>query len=116
MIKRFKNKYIHFKFYHKSKLNILFHFLTVLLQSYIIYLMFSNVGFISILYLALFFIIPFITDGIGHLFEKNFGMVLIASRLNGSTNSVGATFVENFLFKILLFIETFLFIKIIKWV
>ena len=62
----------------------------------------------------LFFVIPFITDGIGHLFEKNFGLVLIATKLRGSTNSAGATFVENFLFKILLFIETFLFIKIIK--
>ena len=52
--------------------NILFHFLTPVLQIYTIYLMFSNFGFVSILYLALFFVIPFITDGIGHLFEKNF--------------------------------------------
>lgn len=114
IITKFKNKYIDFKFYHKNKLNILFHFLTPVLQIYTIYLMFSNFGFISILYLALFFVIPFITDGIGHLFEKNFAVVLIASKLRGSTNSAGATFVENFLFKILLFIETFLFIKIIK--
>ena len=114
LFQKFKNKYIDFKFYHRTKLNILFHFLTPVLQIYTIYLMFSNFGFVSILYLALFFVIPFITDGIGHLFEKNFGLVLIATKLRGSTNSAGATFVENFLFKILLFIETFLFIKIIK--
>ena len=45
IIKKFKNKYIDFKFYHKNKLNILFHFLTPVLQIYTIYLMFSNFGF-----------------------------------------------------------------------
>jgi len=114
MIRRFKDKYIDFKFYHKSKLNIFFHFVTIILQSYLVYLIFYNFSLISILYLVLFFIVPFITDGLGHLCEKNFGIVLIVSKLRKSTNSAGASYIENFLFKILLFIETFLFIKIIK--
>ena len=91
------------------------HFFTVLIQLYFVYFIFTNeFSFNSFLYIILFFIIPFITDGIGHIIEKNFGLVLIASKLKKSTNSAGANYFENFLFKIILFLETFLFIKIIK--
>ena len=115
VITKFKNKYIDFKFFHKSKLNILIHFLTTIIQLYLIYKIYINIfSWGSTFYFLLLFVIPFITDAIGHLTERNFGVVLIATKLRKSTNSAGSTYLENFLFKIILFIETFLFIKILR--
>ena len=102
VITKFKNKYIDFKFFHKSKLNILIHFLTTIIQLYLIYKIYINIfSWGSTFYFLLLFVIPF-------------GVVLIATKLRKSTNSAGATYLENFLFKIILFIETFLFIKILR--
>ncbi len=51
-------------------------------------------------------LIPYLTDGIGHLCEKNFRIVLIMSKLQKSTNSAGVNSFYNFLYKIMLGCET----------
>jgi len=101
----FKIGYENFKVWHKHKLNILFHFITSLLQIYFVYLFIVN---FNLLYLLGVVIIPYITDAIGHLIEKNFGMVLLVSKMAKSTNSAGVNGVYNFLYRIMLFKDTFL--------
>lgn len=101
----FKIGYENFKVWHKHKLNILFHFLTSLLQIYFVYLFIVN---FNLLYLLGVVIIPYITDGIGHLIERNFGMVLLVSKMFKSTNSAGVNGIYNFLYRIMLFRDTFL--------
>ena len=102
---KFKIGYQNFKVWHKHKLNIIFHFLTSLLQIYFVYLFIVN---FNPLYLLGVVIIPYITDGIGHLIEKNFGMVLLISKMFKTTNSAGLNGVYNFLYRIMLFRDTFL--------
>tara|TARA_R100000908_G_C3708451_1_gene116034 strand:+ start:551 stop:871 length:321 start_codon:yes stop_codon:yes gene_type:complete len=102
---KFKIGYQNFKVWHKHKLNILFHFLTSILQIYFVFLFIVN---FNPLYLLGVVIIPYITDGIGHLIEKNFGMVLLISKMFKSTNSAGVNGVYNFLYRIMLFRDTFL--------
>ena len=102
---KFKIGYQNFKVWHKHKLNILFHFLTSILQIYFVFLFIIN---FNPLYLLGVVIIPYITDGIGHLIEKNFGMVLLISKMFKSTNSAGVNGVYNFLYRIMLFRDTFL--------
>ena len=51
-------------------------------------------------------LIPYLTDGIGHLIEKNFRIVLIMSKFNKSTNSAGVNGFYNFLYKIMLGCES----------
>lgn len=101
----FNKGYENFKVWHNSKLNILFHFLTSILQIYFVYLFIINFNF---LYLLAVVIIPYITDGIGHLIEKNLGMVLLVSKMSKSPNSAGVNGVYNFLYRIMLFRDTFL--------
>ena len=51
-------------------------------------------------------LIPYITDGIGHLCEKNFRIVLIMTKLTQSSNATGTNSLYNFLYKIMLGLET----------
>ena len=100
----FKKGYENFKVWHNTKLNIIFHFITSLLQIYFSYLFITEFNF---LYLFSIIIIPYITDAIGHLLEKNFGVVLLMSKIFKSTNSAGVNGFYNFLYRIMLFKEKF---------
>tara|TARA_R100000808_G_C2082927_1_gene106167 strand:+ start:273 stop:632 length:360 start_codon:yes stop_codon:yes gene_type:complete len=108
---KFKQGYKNFKNFHNNYLNIIFHFFTSVLQIYWSYLFVMEFNFLYLLFVIL---IPYLTDGIGHLIEKNFTIVLMMSKLEKSTNSAGVNGFYNFLYKILLFIETFFFKKINK--
>ena len=109
-MEKFIKGYNDFKVWHTNKWNIFFHFLTAKLQFSFFVLFFMDFNFYYILSIIL---IPYITDGIGHLIEKNFRIVLLVSKFNGSTNSAGVNGFYNFLYRIILFIETFFF-KIIR--
>lgn len=102
-ISKFKKGYSDFKIWHTSKLNILFHFITSILQIYFSYLFITEFNF---LYLLLIISIPYITDGIGHKLEGNFAIVLIMSKMYKSTNSAGVNGFYNFLYRIMLWWET----------
>jgi len=104
-IKGYKN----FKMWHTNKWNIFFHVLTAKLQFSFFVLFFLDYNFYYILSMIL---IPYLTDGIGHLIEKNFRIVLIMSKFKRSTNSAGVNSIYNFLYKIMLGIETIF--KILK--
>tara|TARA_R110001599_G_scaffold245838_1_gene446003 strand:+ start:1050 stop:1388 length:339 start_codon:yes stop_codon:yes gene_type:complete len=104
-MKNFKQGYKDFKVWHTKTLNIIFHFLTSILQIYFIFLFIINFNF---LYLLGVLVIPFITDAIGHLTEKNFGMVLLVSKMSKSTNSAGVNGFYKFLYRIMLFCDKFL--------
>ena len=99
---KFKQGYKDFKVWHTNKWNIFFHFLTSLLQFSFLVLFFVDYNFY---YLLSMILIPYLTDGIGHLIEKNFRVVLIMSKFKKSTNSAGVNGFYNFLYKIMLGIE-----------
>ena len=101
--KKFLKGYSDFKIWHTGKLNILFHFITSLLQIYFSYLFITEFNF---LYIFLIILIPYITDGIGHLIEGNFGIVLLMSKMFKATNSAGVNAFWNFLYRLMLFWET----------
>jgi len=103
MKNEFKKGYKNFKIWHNTKLNILFHFLTSLLQIYFSYLLITELNF---LYLFLIILIPYITDGIGHLLEGNFSVVIIMSKIFKSSNSAGVNGFYNFLYRIMWWWET----------
>ena len=100
---KFIQGYNDFKVWHTNKWNIFFHFLTSKLQFSFFILFFMDYNFY---YLLAILLIPYITDGIGHLIEKNFRIVLIMSKFNKSTNSAGVNGFYNFLYKIMLGLET----------
>ena len=104
-IKDFNEGYEKFKVWHTHKLNISFHLLTSLLQVYFVYLCIKNH---NPLYLLAVIIIPYITDGVGHLIEKNFGLVLLVSKMSKSTNSAGVSGFYNFLYRIMCFKDKFI--------
>ena len=104
-MKEFKEGYETFKVWHNHKLNILFHFLTSLIQIYFFYLFIIH---FNLLYVLGVIAIPYITDGIGHLIEKNFAMVLLATKMTKKTNSAGVNGFYNFLYRIMLFRDKFL--------
>ena len=95
--------YNDFKVWHTKKWNIFFHLLTSLLQITFFVSFFIDYNFYYILWMIL---IPYLTDGIGHLTEKNFRIVLILSKFKKSTNSAGVNAFYNFLYKLMLGIET----------
>jgi len=95
--------YNDFKVWHTNKWNIFFHFLTAKLQFSFFVLFFMDFNFYYILSIIL---IPYITDGIGHLIEKNFRVVLIMSKFFKSTNSAGVNGIYNFMYKVMLGVET----------
>ena len=99
---KFNKGYKDFKIWHTTKLNILFHFITSILQIYFSYLFIAEFNF---LYIFLIILIPYITDGIGHKLEGNFDVVLIMSKLNKSTNSAGVNGFYNFLYRLMLGFE-----------
>ena len=103
MVKNFKQGYKDFKVWHTNKWNIYFHFLTSKLQFSFFLLFFLDFNFYYILAMIL---IPYLTDGIGHLIEKNFRIVLIMSKFKKSTNSAGVNGFYNFLYKIMLGCES----------
>jgi hypothetical protein len=103
MVKNFKKGYKNFKEWHTTKWNIFFHFLTAKFQFSFFCMFLYTFNFYYILAMIL---IPYITDGIGHLCEKNFRIVLIMSKLQKSTNSAGVNSLYNFLYKIMLGCET----------
>ena len=96
------------KVWHTNKSNIAIHFLTSKLQFSFFILFFMDYNFY---YLLAILLIPYLTDGIGHLIEKNFRIVLLVSKFNGSTNSAGVNGFYNFLYRIMLFHEKFFKIK-----
>tara|TARA_R110002074_G_scaffold45138_9_gene117209 strand:+ start:2690 stop:3025 length:336 start_codon:yes stop_codon:yes gene_type:complete len=102
-MKNFKQGYKDFKVWHTHKMNITFHFLTSIIQLYFLYLFIIN---FNPLYILGVLLIPFITDSIGHLIEKNFGMVLLLSKMSKSTNSAGVNGFYNFCYRIMLWWET----------
>lgn len=104
-IKEFNEGYENFKVWHTYKLNILFHFLTSILQIYFVYLC---IKYYNPLYILAVITIPYITDAIGHLIEKNFGLVLLVSKMSKSTNSAGVSGFYNFLYRIMCFKEKFI--------
>jgi hypothetical protein len=99
---KFWEGYARFKNWHTTKWNIFFHFLTSIIQFYFFYLFLFTFNFYYILGMIL---IPYITDGIGHLCEKNLRIVLIMSKLTKSSNSAGINPFFNFLYKIILGLE-----------
>ena len=100
---KFKKVYNDFKVWHTNKWNIFFHVLTAKLQFSFFVLFFIDYNFYYLLWMIL---IPYLTDGIGHLIEKNFRIVLLMSKFNKSTNSAGVNGIYNFLYKIMLGVET----------
>jgi len=102
---KFNEGYKQFKVFHNTKWNIFFHFLTSLIQIYFGWEFLITFNFWYILGIIL---IPYITDGIGHKLEKNFTVVLLFSKVYGSTNSAGVNGFYNFLYRIMLFFEKFL--------
>ena len=92
-----------FKHWHTTKWNIFFHFLTAIIQSAFFCLFLFTFNFYYILGMIL---IHYITDGIGHLCEKNFRIVLIMSKLAKSSNAIGTNPLYNYLFKIILGFQT----------
>jgi hypothetical protein len=103
-ISKFKKGYESFKVFHNTKMNILFHFLTSVLQ--IIFSIYFLLTF-NFTYILAVIITPYITDGIGHKLEQNFGVVLLFSKVFKSTNSAGVNGFYNFLYRIMLFKEKF---------
>ena len=99
---KFMEGYRDFKMFHKNTWNILFHFLTSFLQIHFFIIFCFSFNFYYILWMIL---IPYLTDGIGHLIEKNFRIVLIMSKFKKSTNSSGVNGFYNFLYKIMMFFE-----------
>jgi len=101
---KFWEGYDEFKKYHNSFLNILFHLLTIYIQiiCFVFFLVTFRPSFILVIVG-----VPFITDGIGHLLERNFGEVVELSKKNKSTNSSGVNGFYNFAYKIMVFIEFF---------
>tara|TARA_R100001463_G_scaffold6007_2_gene19990 strand:+ start:436 stop:765 length:330 start_codon:yes stop_codon:yes gene_type:complete len=95
--------YNDFKVWHTNKWNIFCHFITSKIQLMFFILFFTNYNFYYLLGILL---IPYLTDGIGHLIEKNFRIVLLVSKFNGSTNSAGVNGFYNFLYRIMLGLET----------
>lgn len=102
-INKFLKGYENFKIWHTTPLNIFFHFLTSLFQIYFTYMFIMD---FDIIFLFGVLLIPYITDGIGHLLEKNFQVVLIMSKFKKSTNSAGVNGFYNFLYRIMLWWET----------
>lgn len=102
-MEKFIKGYKDFKVWHTNKWNIFFHFLTAKLQFSFFVLFFMDFNFYYILSIIL---IPYITDGIGHLIEKNFRVVLIMSKFFKSTNSAGVNAIYNFMYKVMLGVET----------
>ena len=100
---KFLQGYNDFKMWHTTKWNIAIHFLTSTLQLSFFILFFMDYNFY---YLLAILLIPYLTDGIGHLIEKNFRIVLLVSKFNGSTNSAGVNGFYNFLYRIMLGLET----------
>ena len=100
---KFWTGYKKFKQWHTTKWNIFFHFLTAIIQFSFLWMFLFTLDFHYILGMIL---IPYITDGLGHLCEKNFRIVLIMSKLAKSTNAVGTNPLYNFLYKIILALET----------
>lgn len=101
---KFWDGYAEFKKYHNTFLNITFHLLTVYLQ------IVSLVFFFHTLrpsFILITIAIPFVTDGIGHLLERNFGEVVELSKKNKSSNSAGVNAFYNTIYKMLAFIEYF---------
>ena len=101
---KFWDGYDEFKKYHNTFLNIIFHLLTVYLQIVSIVFFFYT---LRPSFLLITIAIPFVTDGIGHLLERNFGEVVELSKKNKSTNSSGANGLYNMLYKILAFVDYF---------
>ncbi len=99
---KFWKGYYEFKKYHNSFFNILFHLLTIYIQ--IVCTVFFFVTWRPS-FILIVVGIPFITDGIGHLIEKNFGEVVELSKKNKSSNSAGVNAFYNFCYKIMVFIE-----------
>jgi len=94
--------YIVFKKHHTTFFNLIFHFLTSLLQ---IYFFICFCYTLNLMWFLLVFTIPYITDAIGHLCEGNFKKVLFISKQNKKTNSAGVNGFDNFLYRILAFFE-----------
>ena len=104
-IKEFNEGYKTFKEWHTYKLNIIFHFLTSLLQMYFVYLCVKNY---NPSYLLAVIIIPYITDTIGHLIEKNLGLSVLVNKMTKSKNSPMVSGFYNFLYRIMCFKDKFL--------
>lgn len=101
-MKNFWEGYEQFKLWHETTWNIVFHGLTSLFQMYfVIEFLFT----FNLWYILFTILIPYITDGIGHLFERNFLVVLQISKAKNSTNSSGVNGFYNFLYKLIALFE-----------
>lgn len=98
----FINGYEVFKKYHNTFLNIVFHFVTSILQTYFVI---QSIVLFDFKYFLCAVFIPFITDGIGHLCEDNFYQVLELSKNKKGLNSAGVNGVYNFIYKIMRILE-----------
>jgi len=94
----FFKKYEEFKIYHNTFLNLAFHFATSVSQIAFALLFLKTYSFWYLLFIP---IIPYLTDGIGHILEGNFFEVLLISKLKKSTNSSGASGFKNFIYRLI---------------
>ena len=101
-MRNFWEGYRVFKKYHTTALNLMVHFLTSVLQIFFV-ICFTHT--LNLLWVVLVFIIPYITDGIGHIFEGNFKKVLSVSKEKKRSNSAGVSGFDNFLYRIIAFCQ-----------
>ena len=94
----FFKKYQEFRIYHTTFLNLAFHFGTSICQICLVYSFFETYSF---WYLVFVPIIPYLTDGIGHILEGNFFEVLLVSKFKKSTNSAGVNGFQNFIYRLM---------------
>jgi len=89
-----------FLFYkwHGTWLNLAWHFATSVAQITFVLLFFKSW---NLLYLVSVPLIPWLTDGIGHLCEGNFKEVMKESKENGGTNAVNVNGWTNFILRLI---------------
>lgn len=102
---KFWEGYDEFKKYHNTFLCLFFHIVTVTIQSFCFVRFFLTFR-PSLILIAI--AIPFLTDGIGHMFEKNFKEVLENTSNNKKTNAGGVNVFYNFSYKIISFVDYFI--------